>query len=96
MVAPGMKAITVSASGQRPPMCPASSRGSTTCSDTLTASNPTRSAAAAIRWKSAADRCSRQFSPGTAMLAGGYFESPGRPVQNFTATVSRAPGPLSL
>ena len=84
-----MKAITVSASGQRPPMCPASSRGRTTCSGTLIASNPSRSASAAIRWKSAADRCSCQFAPGTEKLGGGHLDSPGRLVQNFTAHRSR-------
>jgi len=92
VVAPAMNAITVSASGQRPPMCPASSRGRTTCSGTLTASSPSRSAVAAIRWKSAAARCSCQFSPGTAKLADGHLDSPGSPVQNFTATASRRTG----
>ena len=49
-------------------------------------------AATAIRWKSAAARCSCQFSPGTAKLAGGHFDSPGRLVQNFTATASPRSG----
>ncbi|HEX3712754.1 MAG TPA: hypothetical protein VHV09_08165 [Trebonia sp.] len=93
VVAPAMKAITVNASGQRPPICPASSRGRTTCSGTLTESKPSRSAAAAIRWKSAGARCSCQFAPGTAKLAGGHRDRPGRLVQNFTATPSPRPLP---
>ena len=52
--------------------------------------------ATAIRRKAAAARCSCQFAPGTAKLAGGQRDSPGRVVQNFTATrlPHRTLGPL--
>ena len=51
------------------------------------------SAAAAIRWKSAVARRSCQFAPGTAKLAGGQRDSPGRVIQNFTAHPLPAPDP---